>query len=421
MASRCSERAGSKDPAYVRSRPRGLRDACAVAIVVAAVLAPGFVAQALSLSSVAQAVRPALAQAPTTDRAQVDALSRRAAERLAGLQREAESLAKQERTLLNELRALEVQREIKVEERATVDRDAAAVQAKLADATKRAEALQQSAERERPDVEQRLVQLYKMGRAGYWRLLLDVNSLREMGRAYRTAAALQRIDRDRIEEHRRTLAALAQERSTLQTRAKELAALKKKARDAQAAIDTAVNARADLVRQIDERRDLNAQLTGELQEAQQKLRSTVGQVASGKTATAVSLPLRPFRGALPWPAEGVVSSRFGRPRGLGAAGISTGIELSLPEGQSVRAIHDGTVAYAAPFTGFGNLVIIDHGDQAYSLYGHLASLAVKTGDRVDPATTVGLAGRNPAGNPSLYFELRVDGKPVDPLQWLKRL
>lgn len=399
MASPCSERGGG---------PGGLRSACTLLIAIVA---------AVACASVAQVFRPAFAQAQTADRSQVDALSRRAAERLRALQREAESLAKQERTLLNELRALEVQREIKVEERAAVDRDAAAVQAKLADATARAEALRLNAERERPDVEQRLVQLYKMGRAGYWRLLLDVNSLREMGRAYRTAAALQRIDRDRIEEHRRTLAALAQERSALQARANELAALKKKARDAQAAIDAAVHARADLVKQIDERRDLNAQLTGELQDAQQKLRATVGQMASGR---AVSLPLRPFRGGLPWPAEGVVSSRFGRPRGLGAAGISTGIELSLPEGQAVHAIHEGTVAYAAPFTGFGNLVIVDHGDQAYSLYGHLASVAVRAGDRVDPATTVGLAGRNPAGNPSLYFELRVDGKPVDPLQWLKR-
>ena len=86
----------------------------------------------------------------------------------------------------------------------------------------------------------------------------------------------------------------------------------------------------------------------------------------------------------------------------------------------MHAVHDGTVAFADQFTGYGNLVIVDHGDRAYSLYGHLDSLAVRRGDHVSPSTTVGLAGRNPAGNPSLYFELRVDGKPVDPLQWLKR-
>jgi septal ring factor EnvC (AmiA/AmiB activator) len=364
----------------------------------------------------------ASAQAPTaTDAAkQTEALSKRASERLAALQRESESLAKQERTLLVELRSLEVQREIKVEELASAERQTADVQAKLADATARTEALQNVAERQRPEVEARLLRLYKMGRAGYWRLLLDVNSLQEVGRAYRTAAALARIDRDRIEEHRRTLAALTQERATLQSRAKELTVLRRKARDARAAVDAAVAARTNLIKDIDQRRDLNAQLTGELQDAQQKLRTTVAQLASGQPASAATLPIRPFRGALPWPAEGVVSSRFGRPRGRGIAPPMTGIELSLSEDTPVRAVYDGIVAYADPFSGFGNLVIVDHGDRSYSLYGYLGSMAVKKGDHVDQASTVGLAGRDPSGNPSLYFELRIDGKPVDPVQWLKR-
>lgn len=358
--------------------------------------------------------------AQTADRSQVEALSRRASERLAALQKEAESLAGQERTLLGELRRLEVDREIKVVKLASIQRDAAAVRDKLANATERARVLEGEAERQRPDVEARLVRLYKMGRAGYWRLLLDVNSLREVGRAYRTAAALSRIDRDRVEEHRRTLAALTAERTALQARAKELGTLETQARRASDAVQAAVTARSNLVKEIDARRDLNAQLAGELQEAQRKLQATVTQMAAGRDVPAASLPLRPFRGALPWPADGVVSSRFGSPIRGGPPSSRNGVQLSLPEGQPVHAVHEGVVAYADPFTGYGNLVIVDHGDRAYSLYGHLASMTVKRGDRVDATTTVGLAGRDPSGNPSLYFELRVDGTPVDPLQWLKR-
>jgi septal ring factor EnvC (AmiA/AmiB activator) len=175
------------------------------------------------------------------------------------------------------------------------------------------------------------------------------------------------------------------------------------------------------VTSIDTRRDLNAQLTGELQDAQRKLQSTLAQAGTGSAAAAASLPLRPFRGALPWPSQGVLSARFGpRPPGVAGPPVRNGIELSLPEGQPVHAVHEGTVVFADPFSGYGILVIVDHGDQAHSLYGHLGSAAVHKGDRVDAATTVGLAGRNPSGNPSLYFELRVDGKAVDPLQWLKR-
>jgi septal ring factor EnvC (AmiA/AmiB activator) len=359
------------------------------------------------------------AQAP--DKQATEALAKRAAERLAALQREAESLARQERGVLAELRKFEVDRAIKVEELGKIQRDTRDVQDKLAAAGAQAQRLQGEAERQRPDVEARMVQLYKMGRAGYWRLLLDVNNLREVGRAYRTAAALGRIDRDRVEEHRRTLAALTTERASLEARAKELAVLHRRAQEATVAVERAVTARANLVKSIDERRDLNAQLAGELQDAQQKLQATLSATAAGRPASAPSLPLRPFQGGLPWPADGILSSRFGRqPANSPGPPMRNGIELSLPEGQPVTAVHGGTVAYADLFSGYANLVIVDHGAGGYSLYGHLSGLSVKKGDRVEAGTTVGTAGRNPAGNPSTYFELRVDGKPVDPLQWLKR-
>ncbi len=357
--------------------------------------------------------------AQTPDRAQADALAKRAADRLAALQKEAESLAGQERTLLGELRKLEVDREIKVEKLTSLEHEAADVRARLAATSARAKALEGEAEKQRPDVEARLVRLYKLGRAGYWRLLLDVNSLRELGRAYRTAAALSRIDRDRIEEHRRTMTALSSERASLQARAKELSGLEAQARRASDAVESAVTARNALVKEIDDRRDLNAQLAGELQEAQRKLQATVAQMTAGQDVTP-TLPLRPFRGALPWPSEGVVLSKFGVVVKGGPASTRNGVQLSLPEGQPVRAIYEGVVAYADPFTGYGNLVIVDHGDKAYSLYGHLSGVSVKKGDRVEAGTTVGVTGRDPSGNPSLYFELRVDGAPVDPLQWLKR-
>ena len=65
-------------------------------------------------------------------------------------------------------------------------------------------------------------------------------------------------------------------------------------------------------------------------------------------------------------------------------------------------------------------MIVEHGDRAYSLYGYLLSIQVAKGDRIEAQAPLGMSGRDPAGNPSLYFELRVDGKAVDPLQWLVR-
>jgi septal ring factor EnvC (AmiA/AmiB activator) len=336
------------------------------------------------------------------------------------LRREADALASHERTLLVELRKLEIERQIRTEE---VSRAAAALKetrAQLEAASARAAALTAAVASEGPEVEARLVQVYKLGRAGYWRLLLDVDDLRSMGRAYRTAAAMTSIDRARVLQHQRTLEALGRERQTLQARLEELAVLQRKGTQARVAIDRAVAARTTLVESIDARRDLNAQLAGELQSAQQRLHASVAQLDGGRAA--IALPIRPFQGDLPWPARGGVSRPFGRLASsrYGTSISRNGVQLAVPAGQQVRAVHEGTVAFADQFTGYGNLVILDHGDRSYSLYGHLESLDVERGQRVDAQALLGQSGLEPGGNPALYFELRVDGAVVDPLQWLKR-
>ena len=70
--------------------------------------------------------------------------------------------------------------------------------------------------------------------------------------------------------------------------------------------------------------------------------------------------------------------------------------------------------------GYGKLVIIDHGGQAFSLYGHLLDISVARGARVSLGDAIGTAGFALLGVAGLYFELRIDGQPVDPLQWLRK-
>jgi septal ring factor EnvC (AmiA/AmiB activator) len=385
---------------------RGLTTSPYIAVVVTVLIVA-------SLALSAQSSTP-------NDQAAADAASKRAADRIRALQKESDALASQERTLLVELRKLEVDRELKTEELANAERELRQTRERVAVTSVRAAALQNSAETERPEVERRLVDLYKLGQAGYWRLLLDVDNLRSIGRVYRTAAALNRLDRERVQQHERTLQALKQERESLEGHIREVSKLQAQALAAKAAIDRAVAARTALVASIDDRRDLNAQLTGELEAAQQRLQGTVTQL--GGRGGAVALPIAPFRGALPWPAHGIVTGRFGRQTNsrFGTSIARSGIEISLAEGEPVRVVHEGTIAYADQFTGYGTLVIVDHGDSNYSLYGYLSSIDVARGSHVDAQAQLGSSGRDPSGNPALYFELRIDGKPVDPLQWLKK-
>jgi len=368
----------------------------------------------------AQAAAPLPAQTPPAgqeERARAEAMAARADARISALEREAESLAAQERTLLVELRQLEVQRDLKAAELAKIDADLSATNAELARAESDAARLEDALARQTPVVRARMVELYKLGEPGYWRLLLNVDDLRTIGRAYRNVSALARLDQERMADHRRTLAELAETRKTLTERRTRERALRSQAQAARLALNQAAQARQARIDEIDERRDLTARLTGELQVARQRLQTAVADLGAGRSAT-VSLPFRPFRGDLDWPVDGRVAVAFGAARSGRVE--QTGVEISATEGVSVRAVHGGTVAYADTFTGYGYLVILDHGDNAFSLYGYLGSLSVQQGDRVETHTVLGAAGRPPTGGEArLYFEIRVDGRPVDPVQWLK--
>jgi len=354
----------------------------------------------------------AVAGAQAPDRARTEAQARRAGERLQALQREAERLASQESSLLNDVRKLEVERQIKSEEVKRLDADTARVSAELAETNARMEALEQSAQAETPELRARIVEIYKLGRARYLRVLFSTQDVRQIGQASRTVAALAKLDRDRIALHERTLADLKTTRGTLEERQKSLNTVRAAAERAQVAAQRAAQARNDLIRDIDRRRDLNAQLAGELQAAQQKLQLALRDIAAGGSAPEVSLPLKPFRGDLDWPVRGDVRRRFN-------AGMSKGIEIAADEGANALAVHEGTVAFAGTFSGFGNLVILDHGSQTFSLYGDLLEIGVKKGAHVDRGQAVGSVGPTASGASGLYFELRIDGQPVDPLQWLK--
>lgn len=344
----------------------------------------------------------------------------RAARRIRALQAESDRLASQSRTVFGELRKLEIDRALKQEELSNIDRDLARVTADRDATAKRLKDLEAIRLAGTPGVAERLVELSKRGRAGYVQLLLASNDVRAMGRMARGVAAVAELDRLRLETHRKHLAAERAALAQLTEQRAAAAALQKDAARAKAAVDAAVNARNRMIDDLDRRRDLAAQYVAELQQAQRDLERTI--TSSEAASRVVTLPIRPFRGDLPWPLQGQVVSRFGRaPSGrFGTSIVRNGIEVAGREGAEVRAVHEGTVAYAAPFTGFGTLVIVDHGDAAFTLYGHLAEAVVSAGTNVSRGDVLGTLGQSPSGAAAVYFEVRIDGRPSDPLQWLQR-
>ena len=355
-------------------------------------------------------------QAQPADRTHTEALAQRASDRLQALQKEADRLAAEERTLLGDLRKLEVDRQIKAEALSQLSADAAQISSELAANRARMHDLEQQEAASRPELRARMVDVYKLGQGRYLRLLLATADIRQIGQASRILSVLAKMDAERVATRQRTLAELKRTRAALEQRGRRLSTLTADAERAARALDRAAESRSALIRDIDGRRDLNAQLLGELQAAQQKLQAALRDISAGGAGEPPALPLRPFRGDLDWPAAGTL---IRRPRAAGAA-TPNSIGIGAAEGAPVSAIHDGVVAFADAFGGFGNLVIVDHGSQSFSLYGDLLEMSVKKGARVERGQPIGTVGPAPAGPPELYFELRIDGQSVDPLQWLKK-
>lgn len=348
------------------------------------------------------------------------AQSDRAAARIKSLQAESDRLAAQARTVFGDLRKLELDREIKRAEVVKTETALAQVTMARDNAADHVAALAAERIAETPGVTERLVELSKRGRAGYVQLLLAANDLRAIGRMARGVAAVAELDRVRVETHRRTLAAERAALNELEQQRSAVVTLQRAATRARAAVDAAVAARNRLINDLDERRDLAAQFVAELQQAQVQLERTIA--TADASSTVATLPLRPFQGDLAWPVNGTIITRFGRvPSGrFGTTIVRNGIELAAAEGAAATAVHEGTVAFAAPFAGFGTLVIVDHGGSAFTLYGHLIDAAVSAGTIVSRGAVLGRVGLSPSGETGLYFELRIDGRPVDPLEWLRR-
>lgn len=119
-----------------------------------------------------------------------------------------------------------------------------------------------------------------------------------------------------------------------------------------------------------------------------------------------------------WPTKGVITTHFGSPIEQSSWSWS-GIIITAPKNQAIRAISSGTVVYAAWFAGYGLLLIIDHGSGYMSLYGHNNSLRKKINDQVKAGEVVAAVGKSGREDPGLYFSIRYNGKPVNPEGWCR--
>jgi septal ring factor EnvC (AmiA/AmiB activator) len=339
-------------------------------------------------------------------------------DRLRLLKAESDGLLTQQRTLLVELQRLDLDRQIKATQIEETESTIGGLEVSLADKQERIARGEAALTAAKPAIRDRILRIHKLGRLGYSRLLLDIKDVRTFRRTARVASLLARRDREQLDFHNALIATLKRERAELDADRKAAEDLRARLVREQQALGHAIAAQGARVKEIEERRDLNEQLAAELVAAQERLSASVTRL----TPTPGLPGARPTFGRYDWPLAGAIQTRFGRQQSsrFGTEIARNGIEIAAEAGSAVKAIDAGKVAYADIFSGFGQLVILDHGQKTYSLYGHLSTMAVQRGGTVERGQIVGSSGATPTGVPAMYFELRIDGKPVDPVQWLKR-
>jgi septal ring factor EnvC (AmiA/AmiB activator) len=178
----------------------------------------------------------------------------------------------------------------------------------------------------------------------------------------------------------------------------------------------------ELAVQRDRKTRLVSSLKGQSKKYQDQIQDLLEKIqkSAGK---AVEAGVGFFRnkGKLPWPVEGNVVRKFGPFTLQGIPQRSQGIDIEVQEGLPVKSIHAGKVVYFNWMGGYGNTLILDHGEGYYSVYSHLQEGLKAVGDMVVHQETIGRAGQSgDVLKPTLHFEIRSHGKAQDPHAWLIR-
>jgi murein hydrolase activator len=374
-------------------------------------------AVAATASAQSPPVEPPASTEPAAPARDDDAALRRVQERKVAIERELQRLRGQEKSLLGEVERLELEVRLRTEELREAQAVLQKANAQLETTSREVRALEKNIAEARPVLAARARALYKMGDLSYLRILLSVDRPSDIFRGYRLVTTVARRDNQRIARFRGDLSALDGTRTRLEQETQDALALKDRLDAARRTLDQDRRRKTAALTSLVEKKENQAAFLEELQQAEGKLQDLIAGFGSGD----VAVPLPVFRGSLPWPAAGRVRVAFGRrkhPR-FDTYTIQNGLEIEAPEGAPVRAVHEGTVAFSDFFRGYGLMVVIDHGGKHHSLYAHLAENRVQAGDRVTAGQTIGTVGASGLDGPGVYFEMRFQGKPVDPADWLK--
>ena len=288
-------------------------------------------------------------------------------------------------------------------------------------------------ERQRNDylirLKQRHDQLAEQIRASYrldsqsrLKLILNQASPAQLGRMLAYYDYINRAQVSKISGLREALTTLDTMQQSIDQELSRLEMVQTEQREVMDQLDQQRKQRRTLLVELDERIEDKASRLRELERNRQDLEKLLERLtdvlADIPADLGKHLGVARQKGRIPMPVKGPVRYAFGQSRGGGLHW--QGWLIAAPAGSEVSAVAYGRVAFADWLRGYGLLIIIDHGEGFMSLYGHNESLLYEAGDWVEPGEIISVIGVRTGNDQGLYFELRKNGKSVDPAAWLAR-
>ncbi len=350
-------------------------------------------------------------------------------------QNELEQMRARIQALQERLGAQRVQRGSLQGELAATERRLGQIQGALRDADRQQAALKNQLARLERDKTSQLAALdnqrralarslraaHTLGREGDAKVILNHEQPGTLARTLTYHDYIRREYRARLEAVSSTLTTLAQVEQNIHQQQEQLSTLLAEQTRQQDALLTTKQARRRLLAQLDAAISSDEQRLRELRDNESALQNLIGELrkalASAPPDTPAGRPFAKLKGQLSLPTRGALSARYGEPRQLGRLKWQ-GVVIASEEGGEVHAVAAGRVVFADWLRGYGLLLIVDHGAGYMSLYGYNQNLLKRTGEHVSDREVIANVG-NSGGNarPGLYFEIRHQGTPLNPLQW----
>ena len=269
---------------------------------------------------------------------------------------------------------------------------------------------------------------YKQGRLGYLKALLSAESPADLHRRFHYLSEISKREYDLLDSYQADADRLEEIEQRRSTARDHMFSLKQNTDQKLQEIRKLKREKKVFLAKISQEKEAYEQAIAELERSAARVDSILKELDQRRKTSRLPSKLsaagyRGLKGALPWPVSGKVVSFFGRQKHPTFETYieRKGIEIRSAEGGEIRAVMDGTVAYADWLKGYGLVLILDHPNGFYSLYAHASKLLTKAGVRVDAGEVIGETGSTGlTGEDILYFELRDGADPVDPLLWLTK-